>query len=236
MLNPANEGGSLVRHAVQAVRSHIRENDLKVGDALPGESHFAGTLGVSRAVMREAFGALAALRQIDVANGRRARVAAIDGSVMAASLDHAVATAQISFAEVWDVRRTVELRIAELAALRRTPAQARNIVSLADAMADSADDLPRLTAIDISLHQAIAEASHNALFNQMVRSYAALMEVAVPQAWDTRTSEEERISTLERHRAMARSIADGDPVAAVAAMEAHFDASIQGLIQPDYSL
>ncbi|RYD47584.1 MAG: FadR family transcriptional regulator, partial [Sphingomonadales bacterium] len=120
------EGGSLVQNAVQAVRAHIRDNDLKAGDTLPGESHFAGTLGVSRAVMREAFGALAALRQIDVANGRRARVAAIDGSVMAASLDHAVSTSQISFAEVWDVRRTVELRIAELAAIRRTPAQAYN--------------------------------------------------------------------------------------------------------------
>lgn len=230
------EGGSLVQNAVQAVRAHIRDNDLKAGDTLPGESHFAGTLGVSRAVMREAFGALAALRQIDVANGRRARVAAIDGSVMAASLDHAVSTSQISFAEVWDVRRTVELRIAELAAIRRTPAQAYNIVNLAEAMAEAADDLPRLTAIDIKLHQAIAEASGNALFSQMVRSYAALMQVAVPQAWDTRTSDEDRSATLERHRIMAQTIADGDPVAAVAAMEAHFEASITGMVQPDYSL
>jgi DNA-binding FadR family transcriptional regulator len=70
----------------------------------------------------------------------------------------------------------------------------------------------------------------------MVRSYAALMEVAVPQAWDTRVSDADRASTLDRHKAMARTIADGDPVAAVAAMEAHFDASITGLVQPDYSL
>ncbi|MES2989125.1 MAG: FCD domain-containing protein [Pseudomonadota bacterium] len=229
-LHTASDGSSLVHQAVQAVRAHIRDNDLKAGDSLPGESHFAGNLGVSRAVMREAFGALAALRQIDVANGRRARVAAIDGSVMAASLDHAVATAQISFAEVWDVRRTIELRIVELAAVRRSPEQAARIVSLADAMADSGDDLPRLTALDIQFHQAIAEASGNALFSQMVRSYAALMEVAVPQAWSTRQTDEQQVSTLERHQSLARAIADGDVAASVAGMEAHFDRSIQDLV------
>lgn len=63
-----DDGGSLVNRAIQAVRDHIRDNDLKVGDKLPGEGSFAADLGVSRAVMREAFGALAALGLIDVAN------------------------------------------------------------------------------------------------------------------------------------------------------------------------
>ena len=65
-------------------------------------------LDVSRAVMREAFGALAALKQLDVANGRRAKVGALDGSVLADSFEHAISTAQIGMAEVWDVRRTIE--------------------------------------------------------------------------------------------------------------------------------
>ena len=111
---------SLVERAIREVREHIRANDLKVGDTLPGEGRFATELGVSRAVMREAFGALAALKLIDVANGRRARVGAIDGSVMATSMAHAVTTTQISLAEVWDVRRTLELRTVELAAGHRT--------------------------------------------------------------------------------------------------------------------
>jgi GntR family transcriptional repressor for pyruvate dehydrogenase complex len=99
-----DESGSLVDFAVRRIRDHIRDHDLKVGDTLPGEGQFAIELGVSRAVMREAFGALAALRLLDVGNGRRARVGAIDGSVMGTSLDHAVSTAQVSVAEVWDVR------------------------------------------------------------------------------------------------------------------------------------
>ncbi|HUD93546.1 FadR/GntR family transcriptional regulator [Sphingobium sp.] len=221
-----DEGGSLVNRAIQAVRDHIREHDLKVGDTLPGEGSFSMQLGVSRAVMREAFGALAALGLIDVANGRRAKVGAIDGSVIGASLDHAVSTEQISVAEVWDVRRTVEVRIAMLAAERRTDAQADRIMALAHAMAQAVDDLPRITGNDIALHEAIADAAGNALFAQIVRSFAPLMQAAVPQAWRTRTADEQRQTMLDRHMDLARAILARDPDAATAAMEAHFDESI----------
>ena len=85
---------SLVQTAIEDVTGYMRDSNLRVGDTLPGEGYFAERLGVSRAVMREAFQALAALKLIDVANGRKPRVGAMDGSVIAASLDHAVSTAQ----------------------------------------------------------------------------------------------------------------------------------------------
>ena len=225
------QGSSLVHQAVKAVRAHIQSYDLKVGDPLPGDSHFASEVGVSRAVMREAFGALAALRVLDVANGRRARVGAMDGSVMATSINHAVATAQISVIDVWEVRRTIEVRIAALAAERRTDEQAAEIQRLAQALADNAADLSLLTQHDISFHQRIATASGNALFAQMVRSYAALMEVAVPQAWETRATREETDAIIERHHEVARAIAARNAAAAAAAMEAHFDTSIGDLLK-----
>ena len=224
-------GGSRVDQAVRRVREHIRLNALKPGDTLPGEGHFAADLGVSRAVMREAFGALAALRQIDVANGRRARVAAIDGTVMSASLDHAVATAQISVADVWDVRRTLELRTAELAARNRSAVDARRILGLSAAMADDREDLAAMTRHDIAFHQGIAMASGNALFLQIVRSFEDLMRVAVPTAWQTRTTVAQRDIILAHHHAIAQAIVDGDPDAATAAMSAHFDASIGDLFR-----
>ena len=160
--------GSRVDFAIRAVSEHIRENGLRVGDSLPGEGHFASSLGVSRAVMREAFGAMAALRLIDVANGRKARVGAMDGSIIATSLDHAVSTAQITIAEIWDVRRTIEVKTAALAAANRTDTEADTIVALADALARSRDDLATTTRTDIAFHEAIAKASHNALFVQIV--------------------------------------------------------------------
>ena len=223
--------GSLVHRAMRAVTDHIRVQSLRVGETLPGEAHFANELGVSRAVMREAFGALAALHLIDVGNGRKPRVGAMDGSVIATSLSHAVGTAQITVPEVWDVRRTIEVRTAALAALSRTPEEAARILAHADAMARAGDDLAEMTVHDIALHNAIARAGHNALFVQIVDSFGPLMEIAVPTAWRTRTTPEERSTIVERHRAIAQAIFDQDPAAAAAAMDGHFDATIGAILQ-----
>jgi len=225
----AIEGGSLVDRAVRCVRDHIRDNDLKVGDTLPGEGAFAERLGVSRAVMREAFSTLAALHQIDVGNGRKARVAAIDGSVLSTLLDHAVATAQVTVNEIWDVRRTLELRTAELAAIRRSDVEARAIIGHAEAMAAHGGDLDELTRHDIAFHQAIAKASGNVLFYNIIRSFESLMTIAVPASWQTRTTSEQRAMVLDQHHRLAEAIANRDTAAAVAEMNTHFDTSIADL-------
>jgi DNA-binding FadR family transcriptional regulator len=226
-----NDSGSLVQTAMQAVTQYIRDKRLRVGDTLPGEAHFAETLKVSRAVMREAFGALAALRLIDVGNGRKPRVGALDGSVIAASLDHAVSTAQITVPEIWDVRRTIEMRTAVLAATQRTDEEADKIMAFAQAMAADRDNLPKRSQHDIAFHNAIADASHNVLFVQIVASFAPLMEVAVPAAWRTRKAKKEQQLMLDRHIAIAKAIKDRDPEAAAAAMSAHFDSAIGDMLR-----
>ena len=200
----------------------------EVGDMLPSEGSFATDLGVSRPVMREAFHALAALKVIDVANGRRARVGAIDGSVMAASIGHAISTAQVSLADVWDVRRTLELRTAELAAISRSEEQADAILAAAHALAHSRDEQAR-TRADTAFHQTIAMASGNPLFFQIVRSFEQMMIVAIPKAWAGRVTSEERQETLVLHQEVAQAIADQDPELARAAMDPLFARSIGDL-------
>ncbi len=227
------EGASLVQTAMNAVTSYIRDQRLRVGDTLPGEAHFAELLGVSRAVMREAFGALAALRLIDVGNGRKPRVGALDGAVIATSLDHAVSTAQITVSEIWDVRRTIEMRTAALAATSRTDEEAERIMALAQAMADDRDDHPKRTRHDIDFHNAIARASHNVLFIQIVASFAPLMEVAVPAAWSTRTAKKQQQLMLDRHMTVARAIKERDADAASAGMSAHFDSAIGDILKAE---
>ena len=219
------EGGSLVTAAIRRIRDHIRTNELRVGDVLPGEQYFAGELGVSRAVTREAFGALAALKLLDVGNGRRARVGAIDGSVMATSLDHAITTEQASIVEIWDVRRTIELRTAELAASNRTHEEASRVIELAQAIA-GANGLDQIVENDIQFHQAIAAASHNAVFQHIFTSFESIMRTAVPAAWHTRITREQRDKVCRNHLELAEAISAGDPAAALKAMNNHFDESV----------
>jgi GntR family transcriptional repressor for pyruvate dehydrogenase complex len=227
----SDHGKSLVTKSMDAVKAHIRDAGMRVGDTLPGEGYFADKMGVSRAVMREAFGALAALRLIDVANGRRAKVGALDGSVIADSLEHALSTAQIKVADVWDVRRTIEMRTAALAARNATPLQAARIVALAEAMGQDDQPHEETTEDDIDFHLAIAEASGNALFSQIVASFVPLMRVAVPQAWKTRQTEDEKSDILNRHRRLAAAIANHDPDEAERWMGTHFDEAIGALLR-----
>jgi len=217
---------SLVQTAIDAVTRHMRESNMRVGDTLPGEGYFAERLGVSRAVMREAFQALAALKLIDVANGRKPRVGALDGSVIATSLDHAISTAQIKVVDVWDVRRTIEVRTAMLAAANASAAQAERIVELAEKLEaeDQADD--HTTDTDIQFHLAIAEASGNELFHQIVISFVPLMKVAIPQAWGTRQTSDQRRDSVDRHRRLAQAIKERDVDGARQWMSDHFDESV----------
>lgn len=227
---PGPGGPSRVQQVILAVTDYIRREQLKVGDRLPGESHFAEALGVSRAVTREAFGALSALRVIDVGNGRVPRVRALDGSAWAASLGHAVSTAQLTVQQVWDVRRTIELRTVVLAAQNRSAAEAERILQYAAAMRKQRNNFVLMTRHDVDMHRVIAEASHNVLFAQVVASFADLMVQTLHSAWQTRRTSSERMVVIERHDAIADAIQAGDPAAAEKAMDRHFDSTIAVLL------
>src|ERR1700682_3796156 len=121
-LRPEAEGG-LVESAMRAVNDRIRRERLRIGDPVPAEAGLAGELGVSRTVVREAFRALATLGIIDLGNGRRARVGTIDKDVLGLVMDDAVHTDQASIQQIYDVRRTIEMRTVALAALRRSDAE-----------------------------------------------------------------------------------------------------------------
>jgi DNA-binding FadR family transcriptional regulator len=224
------EAGSLVAKVVAALNAHIRAHRLAPGDALPGEGAVAAELGVSRAVVREAFRSMAMLKLIDIGNGRRPRVSAIDRSVLGMVLDHAVQTDQTSIQQIYDVRRTIELRTAALAALRRTPEEADGITRHAAAMRADFAEAAKVMEHDIAFHEAIADASRNPLFAVLVGAFQGITRQTWPIGWNSRATDALRMASVEGHEAIARGIAASDPRAAEAAMADHFDASVMALL------
>jgi GntR family transcriptional regulator, transcriptional repressor for pyruvate dehydrogenase complex len=220
---------NLTQAVFAAVTSHIRENDLRLGDNLPSEAAIADSVGVSRTVVREAFGALSALKVIDVGNGRRPRVGAIDGSVMSLPLGHAVNTAQATVPQVWDARRALERRTAELAAMRRTPSEAAAILSHAQEMRRAGDDLALQIEHDIGFHSAIAHATRNPVFALLIGSFADIMRETCPVGWRSRRTDADRLAVFEQHDRIAEAILAGDPTTAADAMNTHFDSSLRAL-------
>ncbi|GAB0120371.1 GntR family transcriptional regulator [Acidisoma sp. 7E03] len=212
------------------VSRHIRENGLLVGAALPSEGQFAARLGVSRAVAREGFRSLAALGLIDVANGRRARVAAADEGGLSLMLDHAINTRQVSVQQILDVRRTIELRTAVLAALRRSPAAADEIEDRARAMQADIDVPAKVMEHDIAFHEAIARASQNALFTVLVRSFQMVTRNTWPVGWTARMQTATRAESIACHVSIAVAIRQHDAKGAAQAMTHHFDSTVKTLI------
>lgn len=220
----------LVERVVRDVGSRIREGRLAPGSPLPSEGAFATELGVSRTVVREAFRSLAALKLIDRGAGRRARVGSVDVSVFSAVVEHAVFSDQVSIQQVYDVRRTVEIRTAALAAMRRSEIEAREITALAAAMRADFADPERVIRHDIGFHEAIGHASRNPMFALLVGSFGVITRQTWRIGWNSRPNDEARMETVAVHEAIARAIAEGDPRAAERLMGEHFDASVKALL------
>jgi GntR family transcriptional repressor for pyruvate dehydrogenase complex len=222
--------GGLVERVIAALNEHIRRNRLGPGDGLPSENALALQLGVSRAVVREALRSMAALKLVDIGNGRRARVAKLDASVLSLALDHAVHTDQITIQQIYDVRRTIEMRTVALAALRREDREAADIAALAASMRRDFDDSERVMAHDIAFHEAIAQVSRNPMFALIVGSFHAVTRQTWPIGWTSRATDAERMASIEGHEAIARAIAARDHRGAQEHMSDHFDFSLKALV------
>jgi GntR family transcriptional regulator, transcriptional repressor for pyruvate dehydrogenase complex len=222
---------SLVSKVMLAVNDHIRSGALQPGDNLPAEAVFALQIGVSRAVVREAFRSLGTLGIIEVGNGRRARVGSIQSDVLGLILDHAVQTDQVSIQQIYDVRRTIEMRTVGLAALRRTAKEAETILQLAAAMRRDFADHEAVMGNDIAFHEMIGQASRNPLFGLIVRSFSTITRQTWSIGWVSRASDGERIESIDCHERIAAAIDARDPKGAEAAMADHFDNSVKALLK-----
>lgn len=221
---------SLVSTVIGALTERIRKEELNPGDRLPSEGDIARELNVSRTVVREAFQSLAALRLIELSPGKRASIAALDFSSMVPLIDHGISTDQITIQQIYDVRRTIEIRTATLAALRRTDEQAELLCQLAVQMKVDVDKPELMMERDLQFHQEIAHASKNPVFSLIVGAFEGATRQTWPVGWRSRTSENEQFFMLDIHLNIAEAIKAGDPQAAQTHMATHFDESVRALL------
>ena len=227
-VKPASE--SLVTRTIREIMGLIRSQDLRPGDPLPAEGPLSSRAGVSRIVVREANRSLAALGIVELATGRAPRVSVPDETVVGTLLEHVVHTRHVTIQQVLDVRRSMELRAAALAALRRTDQQAKQLVEHAAAMRAGYDDLDTMREHDVAIHAIVAEAAQNPLLTIMIKAFAPLLREMWPVGWNSRAEEYERDSMLRCHEAIADAISRQDVAAARHAMSAHFDDTMRVLM------
>ena len=215
---------------IAAWRSQLLDGAAEVfgqDKASAAEADLAGPLGVSRAVVRETVRALSGLGIVDLGNGRRPRVGAIDKEALGLVLDHAVHTDQATIQQIYDVRRTIEMRTVALAALRRLDAEAQEIASHAAGMRESFLRPEQAMEHDIAFHTAIAVMSRNPLFALIVGSLRVITRQTWRIGWDSRLSDDQRLACVARHERIAAAIVERNSSAAEAEMAVHFDDSVK---------
>lgn len=230
---PSNEmaqPSGLVSTVIGAVTTHIRSHEMMTGDRLPSEATLARDLNVSRTVVREALRSLAAMRIVELQAGKRATVAQLDHGPLSLLFEHGVSTEQITIQQIYDLRRTIEARIVALAALRRTEAQAAQIIGFAEAMSAARKDPAQVMENDLAFHHALAEACRNPVYILLIGAFQGIIRQNWSIGWRARTEEGARDAMLGNHLAMARAIDAGDPVEASRLMGLHFDDSLRILL------
>ncbi len=170
------------------------------------------------------------MRLIDVSAGKRATVATLDHGAMSLMFEHGIHTEQINIQQIYDVRRTIEVRTVTLAALRRTDAEALTILNHANDMERDFGDNDKVMEHDLAFHLAIAKSSKNPVFELILGAFQNVTRQTWPIGWKSRTSDAQRHTTVTLHIEIGQAIAAGDPQMASTLMARHFDESVHALL------
>ncbi|MBB3999282.1 FadR/GntR family transcriptional regulator [Aureimonas pseudogalii] len=148
----------------EALRRQIEEGDYAPGDQLPTEPALVARFGYSRTVVREALAALRADGLVDSRHG--VGVFVLGPKQPPAGLElFRQATDKISdIIEELELRVGVEVEAAGLAALRSSPAQEAEILSLVDQFRDLVARGQSTDEADFAFHLAVATATNNTRF------------------------------------------------------------------------
>ncbi len=209
---------------LERIEGDLRDGRLRPGDRLPPERELAAQLGVGRSSVREAVRVLEVLGVVRTATGSGpsagAMIVTTPRGGLAAFLRLQVAANGFPLSDVVRTRVVLECDVAER--LARTDADLAEITGILDAM--DAESLPprEFLALDARFHQALAEASGNAVVSAMMAGLRSSIE-AYTQAGAARLSSWTATSERLRgeHRHIVDAVSRGDAAAARERVRAH---------------
>ncbi len=202
----------------------ILMRDHRPGERLPPERAWAETLGVSRAVLREALGQLAERGLVVRRHGAGTFVTERPDERRADPWTQLLQRQPLMQADLLEFRDMLESRCAELAAERADPG---DLDRLAARHADVADayagpDRSAQVRADVAFHRAIADATRNPVFSYLVATLLELLHEHVQLSLAEVVPDAAQARALaEQHAALWQAIRARDPAAAGLAARRH---------------
>lgn len=205
----------LYERLVERLRDHIRDAGLQPGDRLPAERQLAAQLGVSRVTVKQAIVALEVQGLVEVRHGGGTFLRSTDlrPAPLAAMLDR-----RRRLPDILDAREALEVKLAELAAERRTD---DDVQALDDALALMQRDIAaggQGLDGDAAFHGAVTRAARSSLLQRMM---ADLAEDIGETRQESLSQSGRPDRSLQQHRDIAEAVRDMDVRGAGTAMRRH---------------
>jgi GntR family transcriptional regulator, transcriptional repressor for pyruvate dehydrogenase complex len=217
------EPSTLSERVVQYVVEYIRERELQPGDKMPSEMQISADLKISRGIVREAYRSLSAAGVLEVGAGRSPKVGALNNALLTHVMRHALSTRQVSAEQVLDLRCSIEVRAAELAAEMCTLRDVTDLRSAVSGMKRGLKSPDRWVQHDIRFHEIISGATGNPLFRLLVGTLRESMETSIRAGLENRTNRVQLTRIVETHSAIVDAIASRQATRAGYIMKVHFD-------------
>jgi GntR family transcriptional repressor for pyruvate dehydrogenase complex len=205
----------LYERLVEHLRAYVVEAGLSAGDRLPSERELSERLGVSRASVRQAIVALEVQGILEVKHGEGTflRAARVDTLPIAKLAD-----LKRRLPDILDAREAIEVKLAELAAERRTESDIEAIDAALEVMQREIEDGTTGERGDHDFHQSVVRAAHSELLAQM---YALILKDIELSSHETVDQIGTPARLLEQDRRIADAIRAGEGPAAASAMRNH---------------
>jgi len=207
----------LYEQLVEQLLGYIESANLGPGDLLPAERDLAERLGVSRATLAQALVALEVLGVIDVQHGTGA-VLVYRPSI--ATVIKGLRAHRSRLPDIVEARSTLEVKLAGLAAARRTDGDMAAIDAAIAVMAEEVASGDKGAHGDELFHRAVTGAAHSAVLAQLMTFIAEMiLETRLESLGQPGRPEQ----SLASHRTIAEAIRAQDTDAAQNAMLAHIE-------------
>ena len=209
----------LYENVIEQIMELIKNNELKPGDKLPPERELAEKLSISRGSLRQAFRVLESKGLIKSKPGGGRFVREIKNNTHNNTENIILSLEKSSILELLEAREMFEVKIAEITAQRAAPEDIESIEKALRKMNKEEgiqDD--EKTESDTEFHLAIASASHNFVFINIIRLHLDLLKDTREKTWKIPGRREEQ---QEEHQAIFKAIKEHNSKKAGEAMMKH---------------
>lgn len=212
---------TLAEEVREALHGRIRSGDLVAGAQLPSERTLCEQFGVARTSVREAIQGLISLGLVERRGNRTFVCERMPGVGFTDQRKRSVT-------EIFEVRRLVEVPMAELAAIRATPSQIEEVQEAAKCFRAQME-LEAFRAADHRFHAAVAGACGNPALAEL---YSKVLDTLFHSTdFDSLLSANENKDVVghvireasRSHREISAAIAAGDAAGVRVAVEQHLN-------------